>query len=194
MKTYTVATLDDLIIATTADAGKIRQAANKELEIAKLSKVDSDGNEHFYTADDCTFHEGLVLADELPDGVDAEFESGSQGWLENESGETFRYAYRSDYLENIASRILDAARAEITQADGVDGNDPEEIAQFVMEGVLDNDVINNGGAPSIWEDNHDAIDVYTDNGPDVARWDDDAIDDARPIVRAMMIMNGNIKP
>jgi hypothetical protein len=76
--TFTIAIGANMLLATVADGGNIEAAAR------------ADG----YTGDYETIT-GLTLSDELPEGADAVWMSGNEGWLFLPNGETIRYAFRT---------------------------------------------------------------------------------------------------
>ncbi len=82
MTTYTVATVNGMIVATVPDGEDIAAAV-----AAEAKNIGSEFGEY-------AVETGLTLTDTLGEDEEWELKSGTEGWLIDESGKDWAYAVR----------------------------------------------------------------------------------------------------
>lgn len=91
MTTYTIAMLDDVLIATVQDSKDIMLEASNELVTGDYRKPDG----YSYLMSDLTIISGLTLSNDEPADADIIYSGTTNGWLQDENGNTYLYAYKA---------------------------------------------------------------------------------------------------
>lgn len=91
MTTYTIALLNDMLMATVVDGSDIEKAVNDE--ISKIGSVEDDSYRGAFSK--CEIITGVTLANSEPETGEVVYSGTDAGWLEDENGVNYTVAYKA---------------------------------------------------------------------------------------------------